>query len=111
MTKVELYNLETQDPTAHSAELLLMLHRRDHLVETEGQLSLEERRLLRKADERLLQAAAAFYEALSGIDVAARRTEKAVPPERWWWYLDVLAHLPLPATPDAAPETTRAAAS
>ena len=88
-----------------------MLVRRDHLAELEGSFSPEEKAVLEEADRDLLSNSRAFATELdSCIDLAERRREEDISPERWWWYLDVLAHLPLPATQDTATETARAAA-
>jgi len=51
--------------------------------------------VLAEADLLLVQRASAFsQEILRFLDLTAHRREHEIPPTRWWWYLDVLSHLP-----------------
>jgi len=46
----------------------------------------------------LVEQAHVFYQELQRfLDLAAYRREHAIPPERWWWYLDVVRYVPRPA--------------
>lgn len=106
------YRLEVRYPDGPGPEHLQMLLRRDDLAALETSFSPEEKAVLEEADRDLLRNSRAFATELdSCIDLAERRREEDISPERWWWYLDVLAHLPLPTSPDVATETARAAAS
>ena len=51
------------------------------------------------------EVARAYQEILRLLDFAAYRREHSIPPTRWWWYLDVVSHLPLlkDEAPDRAP--------
>lgn len=76
-------------------EHLEMLTVRDKLAEVKQQLSAEEVSQLETADQLLLAQANQFYVALAQItDLHAERQVRQTPPDRWWWYLDVLTRLP-----------------
>ena len=95
---LERYCLEVKDLGASGPEHLQMLHRRDELAESETTLSPQEQASLAEADRLLLQHATALVVELSlCIDLAKQRREQNIPPSRWWWYLDVISHLPLEA--------------
>ncbi len=92
---LEHYQIDVDFPAVSGAEMLEMLIIRDQLAEQEPLLSRAERETLAASDKRLLKQAAVFYTELSRfIDLAQRRQEKRIQPERWWWHLDVLAELP-----------------
>lgn len=89
------YQVDVAYPEVSGAEHLQMLQIRDELAELAPALSPEERDALGAADKRLLEQATAFHRELSRfIDLARHRQTHAIPPSRWWWYLDVLAELP-----------------
>jgi hypothetical protein len=89
------YCVDVQHPEVSGAEHLEMLQIRDRLAELGPTLTSEEQEALAEADRVLVERAAAFYqELLRFLDLAAYRREHGIPPACWWWYLDVLSHLP-----------------
>lgn len=97
------YCVDVQHPEVSGAEHLEMLHIRDRLAEIESTLTSEEQEALVEADRVLVEQASAFYkELLRFLDLAAYRREQRSPPARWWWYLDVVSHLP--TLKDEAPD-------
>jgi hypothetical protein len=89
------YGVDVQHPEVSGAEHLEMLHIRDRLAELESKLTSAEQEALAEADRLLVERATAFYqEILRFMDLATYRREHGIPPARWWWYLDVLSHLP-----------------
>jgi hypothetical protein len=100
------YGVDVQHPEVSGAEHLEMLQIRDRLAELEPMLTSEEQEALAEADRVLIDRSAAFYqELLRFLDLAAYRRERSIPPTRWWWYLDVVSHLPL--FKDEAPDVER----
>ncbi len=92
---LEHYQIDVEFPGVSGAEMLEMLNIRDQLVGQEPLLTATEQEILATCDRRLLKQAAAFHAELSRfVDLAQRRQEKHISPERWWWHLDVLAELP-----------------
>lgn len=104
---LEHYLVDVEFPDVSGIEHIQMLQIRDELATVEDTFSPDERRKLAAADKRLLEQAAAFYAELSRfLDLAQDRQTYSIPPERWWWYLDVLAQLPVDAlahTEEAVP--------
>ncbi len=48
-----------------------------------------------KTDYLLFKQAAAFLAELEALtSLAYEREARGATPERWWWYLDVIEHLP-----------------
>jgi len=89
------YCVDVQHPEVSGAEHLEMLQIRDRLAELEPMLTPVDHEELVEADLVLVEQAAAFYqELLRFLDLAAYRREHSIPPTRWWWYLDVVSHLP-----------------
>ncbi len=89
------YCVDVRHPEVSGAEHLEMLQIRDRLAELEPTLTSEEQEALAEADRVLVEGATAFYqELLRFLDLATYRREHGVPPARWWWYLDVVSHLP-----------------
>ena len=89
------YCVDVQHHEVSGAEHLEMLQIRDRLAEHEPTLTSEEQDALAEADRVLVERATAFYqELLRFLDLAAYRREHDIPPARWWWYLDVVSHLP-----------------
>jgi hypothetical protein len=104
------YCVDVQHPEVSGAEHLEMLQIRDQLAELEPTLTSEEQKALGEADRLLVERATAFYqELLRFLDLAAYRREHGIPPVRWWWYLDVVSHLPPPKdeTPEMGHPTPR----
>ncbi|MEG3908306.1 MULTISPECIES: hypothetical protein [unclassified Microcoleus] len=94
-TLVKNYCVMVEFPDVSGAEHLEMLQLRDELAKVESQLSEEEKGLLANADRRLVEQAREFYEELSRfVDLMQKRKFEEITPQRWWWYLDVLALLP-----------------
>jgi len=92
---VKNYSVMVQFPDVSGVEHLEMLQVRDELAQVESHLSEEEKRLLADADRRLVEQARVFYEELSRfVDLTEKRKFEEITPQRWWWYLDVLAFLP-----------------
>jgi hypothetical protein len=90
------YRVDVQHPEVSGAEHLEMLQIRDRLAELESTLTPEEQSALAEADRVLVERASAFHqELLRFLDLAAYRREHGIQPARWWWYLDVICHLPL----------------
>ena len=57
------------------------------------------------ADRVLAEQAHLFHQELQRfVDLATYRREQGIPPERWWWYLDVVRYVPRRAvvTPSGA---------
>jgi hypothetical protein len=97
------YCVDVQHPEVSGAEHLEMLQIRDRLGEIEPTLTSEEQEALAEADRVLVDRATAFYqEILRFLDLAAYRREHGILPTHWWWYLDVVSHLP--PLKDEAPE-------
>lgn len=100
---LEHYCVDVQHPEVSGAEHLEMLQIRDRLADLKPTLTSEERGALAEADRILVERATSFYqELLRFLDLAAYRREHAIPPAHWWWYLDVVSHLP--PLKDEAPE-------
>jgi hypothetical protein len=97
------YCVEVQHPEVSGAEHLELLQIRDRLAEFEPTLSTEKQETLAEADRILVERATAFYrEILRFLDLAACRREHGILLSHWWWYLDVVSHLP--PLKDEAPE-------
>jgi hypothetical protein len=89
------YCVDVQHPEVSGAEHLEMLQIRDQLAELEPTLTSEEQETLAEADHVLVKRAIAFNQELQRfLDLAAYRQERSIPPAHWWWYLDVVSHLP-----------------
>ena len=90
------YCVSVEFPDVSGAEHLELLQMRDRLTEIEPQLTEEEKILLTKADRQLVENANSFYQELSRfINLTEKRKAQCISPQRWWWYLDVLAVLPI----------------
>jgi hypothetical protein len=90
------YCICVEFPDVSGMEHLEMLQVRDRINEIESQLTTDEKTLLAKADRQLIQNAKDFFqELLHFVDFAEIRENQAISPARWWWYLDVLASLPI----------------
>jgi hypothetical protein len=89
------YCVDVQHPEVSGAEHLDMLQVRDQLAGLEPTLTAEEQAALGAADRVLAEQAHLFHQELQRfIDLAAYRREHGIPPERWWWYLDVVRSVP-----------------
>jgi len=95
------YCVSVEFPDVSGAEHLEMLQIRDRLAEIESDLSAAEKTLLTKGDRQLIEKVNDFYHELSGfVNLADIRKAEAIPPQRWWWYLDVLVFLPISLKPE-----------
>lgn len=105
MTSIEenlsAYEVDAAYPEVSGMEHLQMLLVRSELHEAGHRLDSEQKTRLASADRKLLQQAQSFYEAIQEIaDLDSwREGAGGVTPEHWWWYLDVLAQLPVGAAP------------
>lgn len=82
-------------PDVSGAEHLETLEIRDELARIEAELTAEEKEKLSLADRQLIKQANQIYAELSRfINLQQKRESEQISPEHWWWYLDVLAHLP-----------------
>jgi hypothetical protein len=89
------YEVDVDFPTVSGMEHLQMLMTRTTLYESESQLSPSQKQRLLTGDQKLLQQAALFFEAIHSIaELPKWRQMEGVTAEQWWWYLDVLAKLP-----------------
>jgi hypothetical protein len=89
------YCVDVQHPEVSGTEHLEMLQIRDKLAALAPTLSPEEQSTLAEADRTLAEQAEAFQQEIQRfLDLATYRHAHAIPPERWWWYLDVLQHVP-----------------
>lgn len=90
------YGIAVQHPEVSGAEHLEMLWIRDQLAVLEPLLTAEEQEALGVADATLAAQAPRVQQELQRfVDLAAYRREQDIPPERWWWYLDVVQHVPI----------------
>jgi len=100
------YEVDVQDPNVSGMEHLEMLFNRSELAKVESALNGEQRKRLAVADQRLLQQAKQFYQAIQTIaNLQSWRERKQAPTSHWWWYLDVLSSAPV--VPKAAGELVR----
>ncbi|MEJ5308230.1 MAG: hypothetical protein WHX52_00540 [Anaerolineae bacterium] len=93
---VTAYETDVQFPEVSGMEHLDMLMTRDEIARIEPHLSAALRERVLQADKQLMSRARQFYDAIQAIaDLASWRRSKFTPITHWWWYLDVLAHLPV----------------
>ncbi len=93
---IAAYEVDVQFPDVSGMEHLDMLMIRSEIARHERHLSDEERRRVLQADSRLLQQAGRFYEAIQRVaDLASWRRDENIAATDWWWYLDVIAQLPV----------------
>ena len=92
---LNIYNISLDYPEVSGAEQLELLMIRDQIAEVETQLSAEERQILSEADQKLIKNAKIIEQELSQfINLVNYRKQEDISPQKWWWYLDVLSHLP-----------------
>ena len=93
---LENYVIDVQYPDVSGIEQLQMLETRSKLAEIEAELSPQERKALLEADRKLAAQADKFLQELSRfIDLAEERHQRHPNPNEWWWYLDILAQVPV----------------
>ena len=77
-------------------EHLDMLMMRSEIASIEPHLPDALRERVLQADRQLMRQARQFYDAIHAIaDLASWRRSEFMPITHWWWYLDVLAQLPV----------------
>lgn len=92
---IAAYEVDVRFPDISGMEHLDMLLTRSRIARIEAMLTPEQRRRVQAADLELLRQAARFYAAIRQIaNLAAWRARENPSPAEWWWYLDVLTHLP-----------------
>jgi hypothetical protein len=92
---IAAYEIDVRFPDVSGMEHLEMLLTRSRIAQVEATLTVEQCRRVQAADCELVRQAARFYAAIRRIaDLAAWRARENASPREWWWYLDVLAHLP-----------------
>jgi hypothetical protein len=93
---IEAYEADVEFPQVSGMEHLHMLMRRSEIARGEAHLSGEQRQRLSQADQALLRQARQFYAAIQAVaDLGQWRRNQAASPTQWWWYLDIIAQLPL----------------
>lgn len=89
------YRVDVQHPEVSGAEHLEMLQLRDRLAAIAPTLTPEEQDVLAEADRALVTHAMTFAQEIQRfLTLAVYRHEQGIPPARWWWYLDVVCHVP-----------------
>lgn len=92
---VAAYEVDVRFPDVSGMEHLDMLLTRSRIAQVEDMLSPEQRHRVQIADRELMQQAPRFHMAIRKIaDLVAWRARENPSPAEWWWYLDVLVHLP-----------------
>jgi len=93
---IAAYEIDVQFPDVSGMEQLDMLMTRSEIARNELHLSDEDRQRVLNADQLLLRQAKQFSAAIRSIaDLASWRRDESVPATHWWWYLDVIAQLPI----------------
>jgi len=93
---VTAYETDVRFPEVSGMEHLDMLMTRSEIASIEPHLSAALRERVLQADKQLMSRARQFYDAIQAIaDLSSWRRSEFTPITHWWWYLDVLAHLPL----------------
>ncbi len=105
------YEAGVRHPEVSGMEHLNLLQIRSRLADLAPELSEAQHERLRKADQEFLARANVFLHAIQQIaDLDAWRAQEDVPAAHWWWHLDVIVNMPLPATSAPAQESTQEAA-
>lgn len=92
---LNIYNISLDYPEVSGAEQLELLMIRDQIAELETQLSSTEKQILSEADQKLIKNAKIIEQEISQfINLPNYRKKENILPQKWWWYLDVLIHLP-----------------
>jgi len=93
---VTAYETDVRFPEVSGMEHLDMLMTRSEIASIEPHLSAALRERVLQADRQLMSHARQFYDAIQSIaDLASWRRSEFTPITHWWWYLDVLSHLPV----------------
>jgi hypothetical protein len=98
------YWIAVQHPDVSGFELLEMLLARDQLFAEWASLTPQQQAQIANADQQLLSHTAEVVAELSRMtDLQYEREQRHPSPEQWWWYLDVLSHIPLQQLQPNAP--------
>ncbi|MGI0480588.1 hypothetical protein ACN4EE_07335 [Geminocystis sp. CENA526] len=93
---LQSYQINVKYPDVSGFEHLETLQIRDQLALIEIELSEDQKKQLSLADQLLIKNSQKFYAELSTlIDLKKKRESENISPTSWWWYVDVLANLPL----------------
>lgn len=102
---VAAYEVDVQFPDVSGVEHLDMLLTRSEIAGGKQDLTVELQARLAEADAVLLQNAQGFCQSIRSIvDLDVWRRQESVPPDHWWWYLDVLAQVPTYSARKPLPE-------
>lgn len=89
------YEAAVHHPEVSGMEHLQLFQIRSQLADYVEDLSTSQQEKLRQADQVLLTNADCFLEAINEIaDLSSWRNHRNAPSDHWWWYLDVIVHLP-----------------
>ena len=94
---IRSYSAIAQDPELSPVELLEMLRLRDEIQASQDSddLSSFDLDTLSAADLLLFEQADLFATSLSSlVDLERERSQFNIPARRWWWFLDVIRHVP-----------------
>jgi hypothetical protein len=93
------YEAAVHHPEVSGMEHLQLFQIRSQLADYAEKLSATQQEQLHQADQVLLTNADCFVEAINEIaDLSSWRNQRDAPAEHWWWYLDVIVHLPTSRT-------------
>lgn len=93
---ITAYETDVRFPEVSGMEHLDMLMTRSEIASIEPHLSSTLRQRVLQADRQLMSRARQFCEAIQAIaDLSSWRRSEFTPITHWWWYLDVLTHLPV----------------
>ncbi|MGC9395015.1 MAG: hypothetical protein ACP5J4_09170 [Anaerolineae bacterium] len=93
---ISAYETDVRFPEVSGMEHLDMLMTRSEIANIEPHLSDTQRERVLQADRQLMSRTREFYDAIQAVaDLASWRRSEFTPITHWWWYLDVLAHLPV----------------
>lgn len=89
------YETDVRFPDVSGMEHLDMLISRSRLANLPD-MTMEQQRRLAEADKMLLAQAHEFYQAIAQVaDLSEWRKQENAPFSHWWWYFDVVVHLPV----------------
>lgn len=90
------YEAAVHHPEVSGMEHLQLFQVRSQLANHMQQLSVSQQERIWQADQILLANASLFLQAINEIaDLHTWRSQRNTPPEDWWWYLDIIVHLPV----------------
>lgn len=90
------YEAAVQHPEVSGMEHLQLFQIRSQLAGYLSKLPVTQQNRIRQADQVLLANAEQFLQAINEIaDLSSWRSRRNALPTHWWWYLDVIVHLPV----------------